>query len=393
MNLLLITNEFPPGPGGVGTHACQIARHLNHLGWRVTVLAGQPYASKREIDLFNKDESYEIRTITQSQSLVIKFLSRFKAALSSIKETSPDLLLATGDRDIIFTALLSCFVRIPFVAVEHGRTPSSIEKRLKKWAYRRALTVICVSNYTCSKLKNSGIDPISTHIIPNGADHTQFRRLTEREQATFKEEFSVGSSKILLTVGNVTHRKGQETVIRALPYVLGKHPDTHYFLAGLPTEKERLRELAKSLGVDTNVHFLGKVNERDLLGLFNICDLFLMTSRNTEKEFEGYGIAAVEAALCGKPAIVSNNSGLEEAVVDSQTGYVVNENDEISTAEKISILLSNEELREQLGKNAYERATSEQTWEKRVKQYDIILRSLINLHPLPLATNRRQSNV
>ena len=73
----------------------------------------------------------------------------------------------------------------------------------------------------------------------------------------------------------------------------------------------------------------------------NACDLFVMTSRNTaDGDFEGYGIAVIEAALCGKPAVVSAGSGLGEAIVAGETGVLVREDDPPDTARAIAELLA-----------------------------------------------------
>jgi phosphatidylinositol alpha-1,6-mannosyltransferase len=92
-------------------------------------------------------------------------------------------------------------------------------------------------------------------------------------------------------------------VIRALPHILKVAPKTHYLMAGLPTLKHELTELARKLGVAEHVHFLGRVDADSLVKYLNCCDVFVMTSRLTKDgDCEGFGIAVVEAALCGKPA-------------------------------------------------------------------------------------------
>ncbi|MGB5399370.1 MAG: glycosyltransferase, partial [Thermoanaerobaculia bacterium] len=93
-------------------------------------------------------------------------------------------------------------------------------------------------------------------------------------------------------------------------------------------------------------------------------------------DFEGYGIAVVEAALCAKPAVVSEGSGLEEAVVAGETALVVPQSDAPATAEALVALLENESLRARLGQAAQERALAEQTWRARAVDYDRLLRDL-----------------
>jgi phosphatidyl-myo-inositol dimannoside synthase len=113
----------------------------------------------------------------------------------------------------------------------------------------------------------------------------------------------------------------------------------------------------------------------------NVCEAFVMTSRHTaDGDFEGYGIAVVEAALCGKPAIVSANSGLAEAIVDGVTGYAVEPDNPQAVARALIRLLRNKELRRDMGQAARERALREQTWEHRAQAYDTLLRGMFTSH-------------
>jgi phosphatidylinositol alpha-1,6-mannosyltransferase len=139
-----------------------------------------------------------------------------------------------------------------------------------------------------------------------------------------------------------------------------------------------LTQLARQLSVQNHVHFLGVVDDTDLVRWLNCADVFVMTSRTTDTgDCEGFGIAVVEAALCGKPAVVSALSGLVEAIAENLTGLAVPENDERATAAAIVSLLSNTLLRTEMGNAAQIRARHSQTWETCGAQYDALLQSLI----------------
>jgi glycosyltransferase involved in cell wall biosynthesis len=174
-----------------------------------------------------------------------------------------------------------------------------------------------------------------------------------------------------VTVGNVTERKGQEVVIRALPDL----PGVRYEMIGLPTRSLELTALARDLGVADRVEFVGRAPQEELLRRLNACDLFVMTSRNTAGgDFEGFGIAVVEAALCGKPAIVSDGSGLSEAIIAGETALVVREGDSADTARAIKELLSDPARLKKMGAAANAYALVEQTWAHRAQRYDAVLR-------------------
>ena len=122
---------------------------------------------------------------------------------------------------------------------------------------------------------------------------------------------------------------------------------------GFPNKKDEFLQLAKELTVDDKVLFPGIIDQNELLLWLNACDLFAMTSVNNKGDYEGFGIAVLEAALCGKTALVSNNGGLKEAVINLKTGIVVKENDVTATANALIDLFSNDAKLQTLSDMAY----------------------------------------
>lgn len=379
MRLLLLSSEFPPGPGGIGTHAYQLADNLCSRGWKVTVVARQDYADTTEIRAFNQQQQFRVVTLPHIQMTLLDAVQRWQIARHCVIKEKPDLLVASGSKATWIAAALP--TDIPRIAIGHGTEFgfSGWQWMLTKWAFQRMEHVVCVSNYTKEYMLNKSIQPKAVSVIHNGADETAFGVLPESIGADFRKELRFSpDDRLLLTVGNVTARKGQDIVIRALPKILSVYPNVHYLIAGMPTEGERFSALADDLGVARNVHFLGRVPQDDLVKLYNVCDLFVMTSRETKTgDFEGYGIAVIEAALCGKPSVVTGGSGLAEAVADNETGLVVKPEDSNDTAQAILRLLQDDALRARLGAQAKQRALETQTWRKRILEYDLLFKEKI----------------
>lgn len=379
MKLLILSTEFPPGPGGIGTHAYQLACHLTEMGWDVRVLASQDYVSDAETAHFNSQQPFSVVRFRTLRGDPVKAFYRWLLTWRQLRDHRPDLLLASGDRAVWIAATFSKWVRV--VAIGHGTEfgISGWSGVVTRWAFQRVDAVICVSNYTAQYMRRRGITPRQCVVIPNGADTTRFLVLPVEETRAFRkhEEFAE-VDRLLLTVGNVTERKGQDIVIRAMPRILERVPNAHYLIVGLPTRKAEFERLARDLGVDAHVHFLGRLDADTIPVAMNACDVFVMTSRHTSSgDFEGYGIAVVEAALCGKPAVVAGNSGLAEAVLDRETGLVVPQNDPDATAQAIVTLLADDQQRTRLGSGARQRAEAEQGWAVRVQEYDRVLRKLV----------------
>ena len=378
--LLFISTEYPPGPGGIGTHAYQLCCGLQELGWDVRALSPQDYAPDNEVDAFNRAQSFTITRLAHQSTKPSEALYRRARLLEIYRDWSPDIVIASGEHAVWLVGTLLETRNPIWLAIWHGVTPNPTWKRwLSRMSYGRASVVIAVSDYSLQHLLSLGIRPVHCVVIPNGADSGHFHPIDNVRIASLRRQYLSAEGFILLSVGHVTERKGHDIVIRTLPKVLREFPHTNYLVAGLPTLEESLQELARKLGVQQNVHFLGRVDNSRLLALYNACDLFLMTSRHSRNgEFEGYGIAAVEAALCGKPAIVSDNSGLAEAVLDGKTGLVVHENDPNATAQAIIRLLRDDKFRNRLGRQAQTHAVKEQTWEIRTREYDRLLKQTIS---------------
>ena len=378
MHLLILASEFPPGPGGIGTHAYQLAHQLCRLGWEVTVIAKQDYASPVELATFNAQQAFTVLPVPNALAKPLDALNRWRIARKSIAQHRPNLILGTGDRSVWVAA--AARGSTPGVAIGHGSEfgLKGWQRVVTQWAFGRMDHVICVSDFTRKYMLKEGFKPQSVSVLPNGADHTHLFPLPQETVCAFRKDRGWEQCKLLLTVGHVSERKGQRVVIEALPHILQKVPNVHYLIAGLPSLKEEFSSLASRLGVEPNVHFLGQVSQEQLRLLYNVCDVFVMTSQHTQGgDFEGYGIAAVEAALCGKPAVVSGDSGLAEAVIEGQTGLIVPQRDPRATADAIVALLSDEVMREEYGNNARIRAVTEQTWESRAKSYDLLFRQII----------------
>ncbi len=382
MRVLLVSSEFPPGPGGIGTHADQLTRNLSNLGHIVQVLSPQDYAAEDEILDFNSSLPFSIIRIANEKSKLSKGFTRLKLMNDSLRQFKPDIVLSSGLWSIRLGALVKLLnKKVPWLIVGHG-TEFGQKLGLDAWLTRSASNIangiICVSEYTKQVIQNLGVNKPGIDVVHNGADAHQFLMLDSDYVMQIRDSLGVKDKFVLLTVGNVSGRKGQEVVIRALPAILHRCPQVVYWMAGLPSLQQELEHLARGLGVDKNIHFFGRTNTQTLLELYNACDLFVMTSRQLDDgDFEGYGIAVIEAALCGKSALVSDNSGLSEAVINGQTGLLVSQNDPKATAEAIISLVNDPQRLQQLSKRAQKRAIETQTWDKVAARYFTIMQKHI----------------
>ncbi len=380
--VLILSTEFPPGPGGIGSHAYAIAQQLSKRGWQVKVLSPQDYATKEEIRVFNARQEFSVLHLRQVPFSPAEGVYRLFVLWKTVRTWRPYVILASGSRAVWIAAFLRSFVAFPVVAVGHGTefgTTRVLERAYTRWAFSRVDAVVCVSHFTKRQMERMGIKARLVKVIHNGADAAKLKLLPREQALQFRRRLGLEAAFLLLTVGNVTRRKGQDVVIRSLPSILTRHPNVHYLVVGLSTEQEAFQQLAEQLRVGDHVHFLGKLDDEHLLQAYNAADLFVMTSRYTEDgDFEGYGIAVIEAALFRLPAVVSGNSGLAEAVVNGETGVVVPPEDPESTAQAIMRFLENRDLLHEMSAKARLYALRECTWDARGNEYERLLRSVID---------------
>lgn len=375
MRILIVASEFPPGPGGIGTHAYELARQLHAFGHEVLALANQDYAVDDAIARFTAAQPFELERVPRVPTPIGKLAYRSVALGRALARWRPDVMLATGDREIYAASLAGALV--PWVCVEHGRRPTTTwERAVKRWAFGRANAVVSVSKYSERRLLEAGVHPRRSVVITNGADPARFAPGTDAERTAALAEIGVSSAHLIVSVGHVSERKGQDVLIRALPRVAAAVPDVHYAIVGKPTRAPQFGALAAQLGVADRVHFLGQVDDTRLRRLVAGCDLHAMTSRHTADQFEGYGIAVVEAAFCARPSVVTGNSGLAEAVVDGETGLVARPDDPDDVARAVIALLRDDGHRRAMGEAARRRALAEQTWEHCARQFEALLGSV-----------------
>lgn len=375
--LLLISSEFPPGPGGIGTHAYQIARHLTRLGWRLKVVTPQAYVSPSERDDFNSKQLFPIQTLPERANGPLWWLKRMSMVVSAVRSFHPDLVMATGRRSLWMASTLQPFFGFSWVAIGHGsefKSRSRWSEQLTRIAIRQAKAIIAVSTYTADLIRSLAT-PRKLIVIPNAADGERFR--PGIDNSTIQKKWHIQESQVLLTVGQVSERKAQDVIIRALPQVLQSNPDVLYIMAGLPSREPEFAALAAELGVTHHVRFAGVIPESELPHVYNLADLFVLVSRQTQDgDVEGYGIVIQEAALCGVPAVVSRDCGLTEAIREGVTGLSVPPDDPEATAGTIIKLLADDKQRKEMGRRARELAVAT-TWTERAAEYDRVLRSCL----------------
>lgn len=371
-NILIVSTEFPPSPGGIGSHAYALADLLQKDGNNVTVATDQDYADDKTVHEFNSNQDFKVIRTYPTPSIQ-SFIKKVLRLARIVRRTKSDLIIGTGKHASWFAYLTAKITFRKLYLIGHGgELVMNMTERAKKnnrRVYSRADGLIYVSQYSKNAAEKFGINNPNSIVIHNGADNSIFYREDENVIKDFREIKGLTKQFSIVTVGNVTDRKGQEWIIRSLPKIIKETPNAHYYCIGLPTIKGKLDKIIDELGIHNHVHFLGRLTNEEMRLWLNSCDLFAMTSAYANGDFEGFGIAVIEAALCGSPALVTRNSGVFESIEESQTGVAVNEEDTNEIANQIIKLSKNQNLLEDMARNAQNRAERYFTWSHQIERY------------------------
>ena len=360
----IISSEFPPGPGGIGQHAYDLAKVLAENGIRIKVLSPADYTTDREVAEFDSRQTFDIKRYPRGWG-PFTYLNRLQITRSVLRSGAFSTVLLTGKFSLWQGLLIKLlYPNIKTLAVLHG-SEVNLSNRLLRWFTHRSIAVadviIPVSRFTWTLLPSwisKGHNNIQ--IIPNGIDQ-------KHSDSDIGTRVNLIGTPRLLTVGHVSPRKGQHRVIKAFPLLLQQWPDLHYHIVGRPKNQAALEVLAESLGVRNHITFHGRVPEHSsLTNYYTQADVFMLLSENQpDGDVEGFGIVALEANSYGVPVVGAKYCGVEEAVDHQRSGYLVDGDKAEEILEGVQYCLSN---REQLQIGALEWVKAHQ-WSEIVKRY------------------------
>jgi D-inositol-3-phosphate glycosyltransferase len=233
--------------------------------------------------------------------------------------------------------------------------------------------VVAATNYEQRLLRQVyGVPPACVEVIPLGVDPERFNP-GSRELARAALGLPA-NARIVLAVGRIEPLKGLDILIRAAAEITDRSGLRLLLVGGdeqARPEFDRLRAIAREVGVEDLVTFVGSIEHEDLPDYYRAADVVVMPSFA-----ESFGLVAVEAMACGVPVVVSRVGGLASTVADGRTGYLVPWRCPEPFAEKIELLLRNESLRNALGKAGVERMRA-YSWEsvadQLVELYDEVM--------------------
>lgn len=384
--ILLVTNMMPPLIGGTPTLYDRIARHAAphvHVltAWR------DPDDAKQIPGWKDSDAAkpYPIRRVAWLRPPRVEALRRRIGLLDLILIDLPVMVfvlaavileaLRTRARTIVIgelqglgwlAILLGLVTPWRILIYTHGeevvQTGYNRLARLRGPALRACDTVITVSSFTRDRLiRDFGVASERVRLVTSGVDLERFVPDGTREP-------------FILGVGRLIERKGFDRLIDAFALIAADFPDYRLKIIGKGSEEATLKVRADHTGLASRIDFMGGVGDNDLTAFYQHCTLFAMPNRTlADGDTEGFGLIFLEANACGKPVIGGRAGGAIDAIVDGQTGLLVDGEDSDAIAAAIRLLLSDQACYDRLAVGALTHARAH-GWMRTAEQFLLAVR-------------------
>jgi len=231
--------------------------------------------------------------------------------------------------------------------------------------YAQARGVIAISAFTRSQLADFGVAPDHIEVVHPGAP--EVRLLPPERLAALRHRFVLDEGPVILAVGRLVPRKGHLTLVRAMPRILERYPNAILAIAGQGPMSYWIAQETWRHGIRNQIRLLETLDDEEIAGLYQACDVFALptgdeSSTSRLGQVEGFGLVFAEAGAYGKPVVAGRSGGVADAVLDGETGLVVEPNDPEALAKAILSLLDDPNLANRLGENGRRRVEGELNW-------------------------------
>jgi phosphatidylinositol alpha-1,6-mannosyltransferase len=365
--ILCITNDFGPRAGGIETFVIGLLERI-------------PRGSVIVYTSWQRDsEAYDRKWFDDFGVEVIRDKSKILLPTPRVAHALQTLVRERGLTIALFGAaaplgLLSHGIRAAgitrIVALTHGHEVWWAKIWPFTWALKRigngVDTLTYLGEFTRRAISRSVSKKRAASMvrIAPGIDTTHFTPQSDLEG--LRSELDLAGKRVIVSVGRLVHRKGQDTLVEALPEILKSHADVHLLLIGVGPHLEYIHKRAIQLGVLDHISFLGRAQYQELPRLISLGEIFAMPSRSrfAGLEVEGLGIVYLEASACGLPIVGGIAGGAPDALIEGETGFAVDGRSAPEVARVINILLDDPARAKVMGERGRTWITEEWEWKR-----------------------------
>ena len=373
--VLFVTNDFGPRAGGIETFIIGLIER-RPFGQTVVYTSSQPNSEQYDADWLS---NYGVRVI-RDRSKILLPTPRVLFHLKKIIRNEGIATVAFGAAaplGLLSSGMKRAGVKRT-VALTHGHEVWWAKLFPFNLLLRRIGSTVDVLTYLGEFTRNAVSKGLTTKAqramvkIAPGIDVDHF---IPTDASVLRESLGIADKKVIVSVGRLVHRKGQDHLIQAMPEILKSVPSAHLLLVGEGPYREHLQNLVKQHKLENSVTFIGRIQYNDLPMYICAGDIFVMPcrSRLMGLEVEGLGIVYLEASACGLPVLAGNSGGAPDAVVQNKTGLVVDGTNNKQIATAAIELLTNVESSQKMGIAGRQWIIDNWRWEIRSKDFENLL--------------------
>ena len=375
--ILCITNDFGPRAGGIETFLIGLIERAPK-GCVIVYTSNQQDTERYDQEWL---ENFGVEVIRDRAKILLPTprVARNVNKIVRTRKIEQAIFGAAAPLGVLSKGLRRNGVK-NIVALTHGHEVWWA----KLWPFSRAISFIgkyvdhltYLGDFTrteISKALSSRAKSAMVKIAP-GIDTEHF--LPTASATDLRSQLGLANKKVIVSVGRLVHRKGQDTLIQSLPDILKSHPSAHILLVGEGPYREHLEKLVNQLQVQNAITFIGRIQYRDLPRYICVGDIFAMPSRSrlAGLEVEGLGIVYLEASSCGLPVIAGKSGGAPDAVIEGVTGVTVDGTSAEEVAAAIIEMLDKPENSKAMGEAGRKWIQDKWSWEIWSKEFNSLFK-------------------
>ena len=368
---LLITNDFPPRPGGIQSF-------VHNLAVRQPTGSVVVYASSwKGAAKFDADQPFEVVRERTRVLLPTPLIARRAAKLARAYDCDTVWFGAAAPLGLLAAGLRRRAGIRRAVALTHGHEVGWAALPGARAALRRIGRGVDVTTYlgeyTRVRLARVLDGVTEMRRLAPGVDVDTYHPSVDGEPVRVR--LGLADRPVVVCVSRLVPRKGQDMLIRAMPEIRRRVPDAALLIVGGGPYRATLEKLARQTGVERDVVFTGSVPSAELPAHYAAGDVYAMPcrTRNRGLDVEGLGIVYLEASATGLPVVAGDSGGAPDAVREGETGYVVRGRDVAQLADRVATLLADRDLARQLGAAGRAWVEKEWRWETQAQRMAALL--------------------
>ena len=364
---LILSFEFPPYPGGVGTYSYQMAHWFHNMGIPIVVATRQSGYAYQDVHEFDQGLPFPVFRFSGQKWRATKAIARTYETVHLCRDYNVQWIYCCSLNAAYVAFICKRLLGLPYFLMGHGSefTRTSFAK---KFLLQQAAGHFANSQYTAGLMQANIQTPVK--VIPIGADIHEYtpEQASQMNIAQLRQQYELHGSPQLLSIGRLNPRKGHHVTLQALTRIKAKYPQVQLIIVGRNVDsaseyEASLHHYVEEQGLQENVHFIPVASMPELRTLYAMADVFILSSIEYEGDVEGFGIVLIEANLMEKPVVASSSGGIVEAVEDGKSGFLYEASNAQDLADKVMRLLGDPALRSEMGRYGRKRALDSFHWE------------------------------